>query len=107
MRSTIERCITSYEGYLRRAAEQPVGQRPPVTFAQTVELNALKIRSSQLAPQIVAGAMSICGVHGYRDDGPYALGRHLRDAYSAGCMISNERLRATNVSLLLVQGDER
>ena len=45
---------------------------------------------------------SICGIAGYRNDTPFSVGRHLRDALSAALMIGNDRIHATNASLLLV-----
>jgi acyl-CoA dehydrogenase len=47
-------------------------------------------------------ALLICGVVGYKNDSPFALGRHLRDAHSAALMVGNDRILATNASLLLV-----
>jgi acyl-CoA dehydrogenase len=40
---------------------------------------------------------------GYRASGPYSVERHLRDAYSAACMIGNDRLHAANAAMLLLQ----
>lgn len=71
-----------------------------------LRMNNLKISSSQLALQIVQQALLICGIHGYKNNTPYSLGRHLRDACSAALMVGNDRIYNTNASLLLVVKDE-
>ena len=71
-----------------------------ISFA--LKMNNLKIAASQLVVQIVNQALSICGIMAYKNDSPFALGRHLRDAHSAALMVGNDRILATNASLLLV-----
>jgi acyl-CoA dehydrogenase len=66
-----------------------------------IEMNQLKVATSELVVQIVGQALAICGMAGYAAGGPHSVARHLRDAYSAGCMISNERLRAASATMLL------
>ena len=61
-----------------------------------IRMNNLKVTAARMAPEIVAGALAVCGVSGYRCDSPYAVGRHLRDAHSAALMISNDRILAAN-----------
>ena len=60
------------------------------------------VAASQLVVQIVNQSLLICGIMGYKNDSPFALGRHLRDAHSAALMVGNDRILATNASLLLV-----
>jgi acyl-CoA dehydrogenase len=67
-----------------------------------VRVNNLKIAASEAAAEVCGRALRICGMLGYKNDGPYSVGRHLRDAHSAALMISNDRLHATNAALLLV-----
>ena len=64
-------------------------------------------RASQLVVQIVSQALLICGMAGYRNEGPYSLGRQLRDSFGAMLMINNDRILAPNASMLLVQGRGR
>ncbi len=45
----------------------------------------------------------ICGLQGYKNSGPYGLGRHLRDIHSARLMISNDRILAGAGQMLLIQ----
>jgi acyl-CoA dehydrogenase len=52
----------------------------------------LKVTASTLIIEIVGKAMLIAGITGYRNDAPGSLCRHLRDAYGASLMVSNERI---------------
>ncbi len=72
----------------------------------SLKLNNLKIASSEQAPKIVHAALQIIGVQGYKNDGPYSVGRHYRDALSASLMVSNDRIAAKNASMLLVFKDD-
>jgi acyl-CoA dehydrogenase len=67
-----------------------------------VRINNLKIAASEAAVEACKGALRICGFLGYGNNGPYSVGRQLRDAHSAALMIANDRLHATNAALLLV-----
>lgn len=66
-----------------------------------VRMNNLKIAASDAVVDVVSRALRVCGIAGYRNDSSVTLGRHLRDAHSAGVMILNDRLYATNATLLL------
>src|SRR5205085_952799 len=54
-----------------------------------IAMNNLKVSASRMLVEIVEGALSICGIAGYRLDSPHSLGRPLRDAAGAGVMGSN------------------
>jgi acyl-CoA dehydrogenase len=71
-----------------------------------IRMNNLKIAVSEQVVPIVAKAMSVCGISGYRNDSPFALGQKLRDAYAASVMILNDRLYGTNATLLLVSKED-
>lgn len=75
-------------------------------LAFTIRMNDLKVAAARMAPEIVARALGVCGVSGYRCDSPYAVGRHLRDAHSAALMISNDRVVSANAAMLLVSKEE-
>jgi acyl-CoA dehydrogenase len=68
-------------------------------FAAT--MNNIKLGSSQLAIEIINHALLITGIAGYKNDTPFSVGRHMRDALSAQVMISNDRIHANMSSLLL------
>jgi acyl-CoA dehydrogenase len=72
------------------------------TLGYAIRINALKISASERVARICRDALAICGIAGYRNDTPFSVGRHLRDALSASLMIANDRIHATNAALLLV-----
>jgi acyl-CoA dehydrogenase len=57
-------------------------------------MNLLKVQASELAVATVLSAMQACGLSGYRNDGDFSVGRHLRDVLSSPIMISNDRIIA-------------
>jgi acyl-CoA dehydrogenase len=76
------------------------------SIAFALKMNNLKVSSSQLVVQVVQQALLICGIMGYKNDSKFAVGRHLRDAHSAALMVGNDRIYATNASMLLVLKDD-
>ena len=72
------------------------------TLGYAIRINALKISASERVALICRDALGICGIAGYKNDTPFSVGRHLRDALSATLMIANDRIHATNAALLLV-----
>jgi len=76
------------------------------SVACAVQLNHLKLTASQLVADICTKALRITGTTGYRNDSPYSITRHLRDAHSAALMIGNERIHAANGALHLAYRDE-
>jgi acyl-CoA dehydrogenase len=75
------------------------------TMAMILRFNNLKIAASEQAPRVCQGAMGVCGIVAYKNDTPYSIGRHLRDAMSASLMVANDRIHQTNASLLLIAKD--
>jgi acyl-CoA dehydrogenase len=73
-----------------------------MTMASVLRFNNLKLAASEHAPSVCGGALEVVGIVGYRNDTPYSVGRHLRDALSARLMVANERLHATDAALLLI-----
>jgi acyl-CoA dehydrogenase len=67
-----------------------------------IAMNNIKTSISTRAVAVINQAMMICGIGGYRNDTPYSLGRHLRDAHSAALMVNNDRIDANTASLLRV-----
>ena len=82
--------------------DSPAAREELGSMAWALRLNNLKIASSEAAPQIVHRALQIVGILGYKNDSPFSLGRHYRDALSGSLMISNDRIAAKNASMLLV-----
>jgi acyl-CoA dehydrogenase len=73
-----------------------------MTMASVLRFNNLKLAASEQTPLVCAGALEAIGILGYKNDTPYSVGRHLRDALSARLMVANERLIATDAALLLI-----
>ena len=91
---------------LRDFGDASVGDRERLsTMATILRFNNLKIAASEQAPRVCQGAMSVCGIVGYKNDTPFSVGRHLRDTMSACLMVANDRIHQTNASLLLIAKD--
>ena len=71
-----------------------------------IQSNHLKLAASELVAEICTQALRITGTTGYRNDSPYSVTRHLRDAHSAALMIGNERIHAGNGTMHLMYRDE-
>jgi acyl-CoA dehydrogenase len=67
-------------------------------------MNMLKVNASELAVATVMSAMQACGLAGYRNDGEFSIGRHLRDILSSPIMISNDRILANVAAASLLGG---
>lgn len=85
---------------------RPNGHEELSSIGWALRLNNLKIGASEAAPQIVHRALQIVGILGYKNDSPFSMGRHYRDALSGALMISNDRIAAKSASMLLVFKDE-
>lgn len=99
MRATVHQGLADFE----RNQDNP---EVLAGLAFAIRMNNLKASTARMAPEIVGGALGICGVSGYRYDSPYTVGRHLRDAHSAALMISNDRVLAANAAMLLVHKED-
>ena len=95
MKSTVKTGISRYE-----TARKSESDLSSIGFA--VAMNNLKVSASTMAAEIIQLALLITGISGYKNDTPYSVGRHLRDALSAMVMISNDRILANTSNLLLV-----
>ena len=67
-------------------------------------INLLKVEASELAVEAVMSAMRACGLAGYRNDGEFSVGRHLRDVLSSPLMINNDRILANIATASLMSG---
>ncbi len=98
MKGNLASCLRTYE-----AAIGSADRLSAISFA--VAMNNLKLASSRSVVGIGA-AMLVCGLAGYRNDSPFSMGRHLRDAHSAVVMVNNDRIVATNAILGLALRDD-
>ena len=95
-------------GEVDALAEPAPGEPHPLArIGWALKFNSLKTDAAERAPQIVHGALQIVGILGYKNDTPFSIGRHYRDALSAALMISNDRIAAHSANLLLVFKDDQ
>jgi acyl-CoA dehydrogenase len=97
LRAEVTQALADFEA----ADEDPERERL-MTMASALRFNNLKLAASEQAPRVCSGALEVIGVLGYKNDTPYSVGRHLRDALSARLMVANERIHATDAALLLI-----
>lgn len=86
--------VHRYENLIASDAQEP-------TIGFTIAMNNLKLASSAAVIEVVAGALALVGINGYREDHPLSMGRLLRDSYGPQLMVSNDRIRQNNAQLVL------
>jgi acyl-CoA dehydrogenase len=67
-------------------------------------MNLLKVNASELAIATVMSALQAAGLTGYRNDGEFSIGRHLRDVLSSPIMINNDRILANVATASMLGG---
>lgn len=97
MRSNILTCVNQYQDMLIKGDDDAYSN-----FGFGIQINNLKISSSQLLVDLVGKSMLICGISSYRNDSQFSLSRHIRDAYGAALMVNNDRILLHNSTLLLM-----
>jgi acyl-CoA dehydrogenase len=86
-----------------RAYERHMGDPKALASVDFQSLITLtKVEASELAVSVVMSAMRACGLSGYRSDGDFTIGRHLRDVLSSPIMINNDRILANLASSSLM-----
>ncbi len=103
MRAQVRERATHYDALRAQGA---AGAETLASVNYAVQSNHLKLNASELVAQVCTQALRITGTTGYRNDSPYSVARHLRDAHSAALMIGNERIHAANGALHLMVRDE-
>jgi acyl-CoA dehydrogenase len=86
---------------LRRFNQAKANGDELTSMGFAIAMNNVKLGASRLAIEIINHAMLVCGIMGYKNDTPFSLGRHFRDAMSAQLMISNDRIFGNTSNLLL------
>jgi acyl-CoA dehydrogenase len=94
MKSALQATLADYQRLLQGDDPESFS-----SFAFAIRINNLKLTCSQLVLDVVARAMVICGIQGYRNDSKLSLGRHLRDATGAGLMVNNDRILGQNATM--------
>jgi acyl-CoA dehydrogenase len=77
---------------LRRYEAAKADTQELQSFDFQTSMNLLKVNASEMAISAVTSALQACGLAGYRNDGEFSIGRHLRDVLSSSIMISNDRI---------------
>jgi len=85
-----------------RLYEAAAKSQDGASLSFSIAMNNLKTSTATRAVEVINQAMLICGIAGYKNDTPFSLGRHLRDAHSAALMVNNDRIDANTASLLRV-----
>ncbi len=97
LRGTIAAALAGYEAMAD-------DERALASMDAQAGLALFKVDASERAVETVMLALRASGLAGYRNDGPFGLGRHLRDVLSAPIMVHNERILANMASAALVGG---
>jgi acyl-CoA dehydrogenase len=97
LRAVITASLDTYSAY-----ERDKRALSSIDFQSSI--NLLKVEASELAVATVMHAMRACGLSGYRNDGDFSVGRHLRDVLSAPIMINNDRILANIGTISLMSG---
>lgn len=84
------------------AASDEGGREGLNTMGSVLRFNNLKLAASEQTPRICMGVLEVIGIAAYKNDSPFGVGRHLRDALSARLMVANERIHTVDAGLLLI-----
>lgn len=89
MNALIEKAVDAWE----------LSEHDALGFGASAEFNRLKVICSESVNEICYKALSIIGLRGYAEGGPYSLSENIRDALSAPIMVSNYRLMRNITSI--------
>lgn len=92
--STVTAGVMRYEAFIESGSVEP-------TIGFTIAMNNLKLAASTAVIEVVANALALIGINGYREDHQLSMGRLLRDSYGPQLMVSNDRIRQNNSQLVL------
>jgi acyl-CoA dehydrogenase len=84
------------------AASDEPGRERLSTMGSVLRFNNLKLAASEQAPRVCSAVLEVIGIAAYKNDSPYGVGRHLRDALSARLMVANERIHSVDAGLLMI-----
>jgi acyl-CoA dehydrogenase len=101
-KTSIEALLSEYEGYCKDLGANADSMS---SLSYALKMNNMKVSGAQILPSIVHDALMICGVVAYKNDSKFTMSRHLRDAYSASVMVGNDRILATNASMMMILKD--
>ncbi|GDX80833.1 acyl-CoA dehydrogenase [Deltaproteobacteria bacterium] len=99
MRSGVTATVAEYNRMLAEGDDTAFESN----FGFALQVNNLKVVSSQLIIEVVSGALLINGIAGYRNDSPHSLCRQLRDSYGAALMVNNDRILGQSATMQIVR----
>jgi len=70
-----------------------------VSLGGSARINRLKITASDLACEVVLGALKLCGLRGYAEGGSLSVAEEVRDVLSGPLMVSNARLQSNTLKI--------
>lgn len=87
---------------LQRYEQAQGDDNDALSMGFAVAMNNIKVAASEMAVEVVNKAMMVCGIHGFKNDTPFSIGRQYRDILSAQIMINNDRIFGNTANMLLV-----
>jgi acyl-CoA dehydrogenase len=100
LRSEVEQALAQFEMWSTDEDRERLS-----TMAAILRFNNLKLAASEQAPRICADVLEVIGIMAYKNDSPFGVGRHLRDALSARLMVANQRICDVDAGLLMIAKD--
>lgn len=97
-RDALAALVTESSALIDRSAPSDLEALGPAA-----RLAMLKVSAADAVTSIVAGCLSVTGIAGFRNDGPYSVARVFRDAQAAPLQVHNDRIVGQAAQMLLVQ----
>ena len=97
LRAEVHSALTDFLAWSEGDERERLG-----TMGAVLRFNNLKLAASEQTPRICSAVLEVIGIAAYKNDSPFGVGRHLRDALSARLMVANERIHAVDAGLLMI-----
>jgi len=97
LRAEVRSALADFEAWSEEPGRERLG-----TMGSVLRFNNLKLAASEQAPRVCSGVLEVIGIAAYKNDSPFGVGRHLRDALSARLMVANERIHSVDAGLLML-----
>lgn len=97
LRAEVESALRDFVAWSDEPGRERLG-----TMGSALRFNNLKLAASEQAPRVCSGVLEVIGIAAYKNDSPFGVGRHLRDALSARLMVANERIHSVDAGLLML-----
>ena len=97
LRAEVQSALRDFQAWSEEPGRERLG-----TMGSVLRFNNLKLAASEQAPRVCSGVLEVIGIAAYKNDSPYGVGRHLRDALSARLMVANERIHSVDAGLLMI-----